>query len=82
MSMQDIANKEIEARKYGLHYGVYMSNLSKKKANIKLGRDISENPIRTCQVCNAPLHGKQLKYCSPNCREKHKRANWMGDKYV
>ena len=79
MSMQDIIQKEAEARKSGLHYGVYTSI---QKPEIKLGKDNPCTTTNKCQVCGAPLYGNQMKYCSPNCREKHRRANWMGDKYV
>jgi hypothetical protein len=63
------------AKEAGLSYGQYMLQ---NKPFIRYHRDSGKR----CVVCGGVLSGRQQRFCTDQCRNKHRYANTIGDKFV
>lgn len=58
----------------GMTYGQYMSNRPAAPVQRRIGK--------RCANCGGPLLGKQLRFCSNECRDAMKAKNARGDVFV
>lgn len=64
----------VAARKAGLTYGQYMTQKGFSPYKAK--------PCPRCKNCGAPLIGRQMQYCSKDCRDAMKAKTRGGDVFV